>query len=81
MARNEVTGVNSPAGNEELKSSNDRKNSTKKLVNIGEVIGIRYSKKEDKDGFLRFRIVGKTAIDGIICQVTGYVTQIGKETA
>jgi hypothetical protein len=46
------------------------------ILNIGQVTGIPYSKEGDDEGFLRIRIVGKTVIDGIICQVTGYITQI-----
>ena len=75
MSEKKVAEVNSSAGKEDVKSSNGR-NSAKTLVNIGSVTGIKYSKERDTEGFLRFRIVGKTAIDGVICQVTGYVTQI-----
>ena len=49
------------------------------LVNIGDLTGIKYSKEGDPEGFLRLRIVGKKAINGILCQVTGYVTQIKNE--
>ena len=51
-------------------------NNGKTILNMGQVTGIHYSKDGDDEGFLRLRIVGKTVINDIICQVTGYVTQI-----
>lgn len=47
-----------------------------KAIEIGQVVGTQYSKDGDKKGFLRFRIQGKTVVDGKICQVNGYVTEV-----
>ena len=55
---------------------NHSKNNGKALLDLRQITGIPYSKEGDSDGFLRYRIVGKTAVDGTICQVTGYVTEI-----
>ena len=47
-----------------------------KLINVGNIIGSQYSKDGDKKGFLRFRINGKIDVDGKICQVNGFVTEV-----
>jgi hypothetical protein len=47
-----------------------------KIIDIGTVKGLKYTKEQDPEGFHRYRIIGKATVDGIICQVTGYVTQI-----
>lgn len=45
-------------------------------LDIGTVVGTQYSKDGDPKGFLRFRIQGKAIVDGKLCQVNGYVTEI-----
>jgi len=47
-----------------------------KSIELGTITGIQYSKDGDSKTFLRFRINGKTVIDGKICQVNGFVTQV-----
>jgi len=74
MKMNEKTGTDAKNVNES--DGTHSKNNRKTLLNIGQVMAMQYSKEEDEEGFIRLRIFGKTAIDDIICQVTGYITQI-----
>jgi len=46
------------------------------MLEIGTIMGSQYSKDGDKKGFLRFRINGKAVVDGKICQVNGFVTEV-----
>jgi len=49
---------------------------TKRAIDIGSVIASQYSKDGDKKGFLRFNFNTKIALDGKVCQVNGFVTEV-----
>ena len=47
-----------------------------KAIDLGAVTANGYSKEGDKKGFLRFRFNSKVVVDGKICQVNGYITEV-----
>lgn len=51
-----------------------------KYLEIGKIKASRYRKEDDPDAFQRYRITGKTIVDGAICQLNGYLTQIKNQT-
>jgi len=49
---------------------------TSQMIDIGTQMGTAYTKDGDKKGFKRFRLNGKVIVDGKICQLNGFLTQI-----
>jgi len=47
-----------------------------RLVEIGTQTASSYTKDGDKKGFLRFRLNGKVVVDGKVCQLNGFLTQV-----
>ena len=61
---------------EQLKGEYIMAEKTKRAIDIGSVIASQYSKDGDKKGFLRFNFNTKIALDGKVCQVNGFVTEV-----
>ena len=49
---------------------------TSQMLELGQVMGSAYTKDGDPKGKIRFRINGKTIVDGKICQINGTVTEV-----
>ena len=47
-----------------------------KMIDLGNQTGSSYTKEGDNEGFLRFRLNGKVVVDGKICQLNGFLTQV-----
>ena len=45
------------------------------VMTIENIMAYPYSKEGDSEGFVRRRLLGKTVINGKICQVNGFITQ------
>ena len=45
------------------------------VVTLENIMAYPYTKEGDIKGFVRRRLLGKTIINGKICQVNGFVTQ------
>ena len=52
--------------------------STPEMITLEPIKGYPYTKDGDKAGKIRYRLLGQQVVNGKICQINGFITEISK---